>query len=312
MNYQLDAITQISIEQNISKLCNKEDLEKWLNAPSLHEADISSLAQQAKTCLIELFPESLIFTLQHFDTTANPQVLIIKKLPFIGPDASTMAECFLLGVSALMNMNPFTYKNEHQGRLLHHVRANVNYEYSRTSLSSRRELGLHVENAFDPNRPDKMALYCLVGDAGAKTTLYSVSKLQSSLDVHLQEDLMSVGKENQFTFEHPESHSDGIPGQGALFFDMNNGQFGTRFSSFFVKGQSQDAQKLVLDIQDFFKSEKGRADGYCLESGDLILWSNHTILHGRSAYAPDYRPDKQRFLIRMYLSNNQDLPYLRD
>jgi L-asparagine oxygenase len=312
MNYQLDTATQSSIEQRISELFNKEDFEKWLKAPSLYEADISSLAEQAKNCLIDLFPDSLVSTLQQFNNIPDPQMLIIKKLPFVGSNASTEAECFLLGVSALMNMKPFTYKSEHQGRLLHHVKANAKYEYSRSALSSRAELGLHVENAFDSNRPDNMALYCLVGDPGAKTTFYSISKLQSNLNLDLQERIMSVGKENQFIFEHPESHLSGTPGQGALFFETNQERVGTRFTSLLVKGQTEDAQKLIVDIGDFFKSEKGRADGYCLEKGDLILWSNHTILHGRSAYEPNYQPDKHRFLVRMYLSNDKNLPYSRD
>lgn len=312
MNYQLDTAKQSLSEQNIAKSFNQEDLKKWLKAPDLYEPDLLSSAQQAKTYLLDLFPDSLVSTLQQFNNMADPQMLIIKKLPFIGSDACIMAEWILLGLSALMGMKPFTYKNEHQGRLLHHVKPNVKDEYSRTALNSRSELGLHVENTFDPNRPDNMALYCLVGDPGAKTTFYSVSKLRSNLDLDLQELLISVGKENQFVFHPGESHSRGIPDQGALFFDMNDGRFGTRFTSLSMEGQTENAQKLVHSIKDFFNSEKGRADGYCLESGDLILWSNHTILHGRTAYEPNYQPDKHRFLLRMYLSNNQNLPCLRD
>ena len=312
MNYQLDAATQSLMKQKFSKLCNKEDLEEWLKAPNLYEADISSLAEQVKTYLLDIFPDSLVSTLQQVNNMDDPQMLIIKKLPFLGSDVCIMAECFLLGLSALMKMKPFTYKNEHQGRLLHHLKPNVDYEHSQTALNSRSQLGLHVENSFDPNRPDYMALYCLVGDPGAKTTFYSVSKLRSNLDRDLQELFISLGKENQFVFNPGKSHISGIPDQGPLFFDMNDGRFGIRFTSLSMKGQTENAQKLVHSIEDFFNSEKGRADGYCLEPGDLILWSNHTILHGRSAYEPNYQPDKHRFVIRMYLSNNPNLPYLRN
>lgn len=148
----------------------------------------------------------------------------------------------------------------------------------------------------------------VVSDSGAKTALYSVSKLQSNLDPDLQELLTTVGRENQFVFEPGTSHSSGIPDRGALFFDRNDGRVGIRFILLSMKGGSENAQKLVLRIKEFFDSEMGRADGYSLKSGDLILWSNHTILHGRSAY----EPDKRRFLIRMYLSNDQSLPCLRD
>jgi len=167
-------------------------------------------------------------------------MLIIKKLPFIDPDASIMTECFLLGVSVLMNMKPFTYKNEHKWCLLHHVKADVKYEYSRTALSSQVELSLHVENAFDPNRLYNQSLYCFVSDPGSKTTFY---------------------------FEHPHSHTSGTPDQDTLFSDMDDRRFGTRFSSSLVNGQTEDVRKLIHNIEDFFKNEKGQPDGYCLEIG---------------------------------------------
>jgi len=52
------------LKKRISKLFNKEDLEKWLKASSLYEDEISSLAQQTKACLIDLFPDSFVSTLQ--------------------------------------------------------------------------------------------------------------------------------------------------------------------------------------------------------------------------------------------------------
>ncbi|CAF2028624.1 unnamed protein product [Rotaria magnacalcarata] len=285
---------------------------KWITAPNLYTTDIFHLSQRVKNHLINLFPKSLVSDLQQFKNMSDPQMLLIKNLPFIGSEAFPMAECFLLGVSALMSMKPFTYKNEHQGRLFHHIAPNPKYEYSQTALSSRAELELHTENAFDPNRPVNMGLYCLIGDPGAKTTFYSVSKLQSKMNLDLKERLIFIGKKHEFIFEHPESHSSGRSDYGALFFDMTNGQLGTRFCAAFAKGQTERAQKLKLEIRNFLLSENNHPNGYYLEAGDLILWSNYTVLHGRSTYAPNYRPNMQRFLIRMYLTNDQSLPYLRN
>ncbi|CAF1510840.1 unnamed protein product [Didymodactylos carnosus] len=307
--YKVDA--QTPLKSAIENLSQNVQLTQWMAAPATYEYAINEIRQKSHQVLIQYLPDTLLCQLQQFNERSIPQMLIVTGLPFDGLQETELAECFLLGLSSIMNMKPFTYKNEYNGRLLHHVKPDVKHEYSKMGVNSKANLDLHVENAFDPCRPDCMALYCLTGDQAAKTTLYSVTKLLSKMDKSLSDQMESIGKKNEFLFQHPQSFSAGKADVGALIFELPKGETAIRFSTP-LSGRSEEAERLKEQLQRFFNTEEGRPDGYCLQRGDLLIWSNHTNLHGRTAYAPNYEPSAQRLLVRMFMAIDHTLPLLRD
>ena len=63
-----------------------------------------------------------------------------------------------------------------------------------------------------------------------------------------------------------------------------------------------EAEKTILDFYD----ERGLSPELYLdmqlESGDIQFLSNHTIAHSRTAYTDHEDPEKQRHLLRLWLS----------
>lgn len=238
------------LQHEIIKLCQNNSTHLWIEDPALYEGKIQAIRQEAKLVVMDILPASILSSLETFRDLSDPQMLLIKQFPFAGDDACEAVKCLLLGISAVMKMKPFAYRNEHNGRLMHHIRSNIQLEYSPTALGSRTPLNLHVENAFDPNRPDMLGLYCLTGDSAAKTTFYSVVKMYENVDENLRQRLTSVGmEEEEFLFQHPKSHSTGRIGKGALFFDTADGRKATRYATAYTRGQTERAQTLTTDLQ---------------------------------------------------------------
>lgn len=301
------------LETSIESITPHNDLNTWFLDPVMYREEINNLKDQAERIVSQHLPSCLVSDLRNFTALPHPKMLLVRQLPFQEPDKCHLAEVFLLGISALLSMKVFTYASEYNGRLMHHIKPSATEEYSKTALSSRRGVGLHVESAFDPDRPDCMALYCVTGDRHAKTTFYSLSALYSNLNPDLKHRLDTIGRTNEFLFPLPQSHSDGLQlSEGPLIFEHSTGETRTRYSSAFVEGSTIRSQELKADLESYFSSEKGCPDGHCLASGDLILWYNHTIMHGRTSYIPNYLSNAQRFLVRMYLSSDQSLPYARN
>jgi hypothetical protein len=276
-----DIETSASFKSDIESLCEDVQLTLWLVEPTTYLDEIINIRQKSQQIVMKYLPEALLREFEQFNLRPVPQMLIIKQLPFEGPQESELTECFLLGISGVMK--PFTYKNEHNRRLLHHV------------------------------QPDSMALYCLIGDPAAMTTLYSLAKLYSNVDKNLRDQLESVSRSNEFIFKNPQSFTDGKVDEGALIFDLANGEKTIRFDKpLHLYGRTDEAQRLTEQLLHFFNTKEGRPDGYSLQRGDMLIWSNHTNIHGRTAYAPDYMPSDKRFVIRMLMASNHALPLSRD
>lgn len=300
------------LKHDISNVAKENNVQMWLSDPMKYENEIDALREEVKIILMKHLPQSLVTVLGSFPDISGEKILIVKQLPFERPEEYNLVEIFLLGISNLMPAKPFSYKDSYRDRFLHHVKPDPSSEYTKTAYSSRGELGLHVENSYDSNRPDSLALYCITGDQHALTTFYSLTKLYENLDPELKNRLDTIGRKNEFLFIVPTSHADRSGcSRNAVIFDQANGQVGIRYSEDYVQPQTPEAEQLKNDLTTFFKSDIGCPSGYCLGTGDLIIWHNHSMLHGRTAFAPNYQPNAGRFLIRMFLSHNLELPYQR-
>ena len=269
------------LKHDIGNVAKEKDIQVWLTDPMKYENEIDALREEVKVILLKHFPKLLVSTLKSFPDLPGEKILLVKQLPFEGPNEYELVEIFLLGISKLMPTKPFSYKDAYHGRFLHHVKPDPSAEYTKTAYSSRGELGLHIEDSYDSNRPDSMALYCLTGDQHALTTFYSLTKLYSNLEQDLKDRLNTIGRKNEFVFKVPESHLDrSAYSQGAIIFDQPTGEMAIRYSSDYVQAQTHETQQLKDDMRTFFESDIGRPSGYCLSTGDLIIWHNHSISAG--------------------------------
>jgi alpha-ketoglutarate-dependent taurine dioxygenase len=299
----------LKLKNQISQLNAHRDFPIWLRDPKRYQSEIRDLAKVSASVLRENLEIDTLENLEscQFDYPEK-RIMLIKNFPFSEEKYLDSAEQILLGISNVMNMQAFTYKAEHKGRLLHHIRPTPGFENSATGLSSLTKLPPHIECTFDENRPDWQALYCLIPDSGAKTTFITTERLFQLMPQDLRQEVNELGWEHLFEFSPPASHSCGQPNVGPLFYTMPDGNIGTRYSSYRTKGITAESDTLLKKLQNFVANLD--LDGVNLEAGDLLVWSNHTLVHGRTAFRA--KEDKKRFLIRMYLEGDLNLPIFRE
>ncbi len=71
-----------------------------------------------------------------------------------------------------------------------------------------------------------------------------------------------------------------------------------------------DKQKAALALLEEVMEEDGMALEFDLEPGDIMIASNHVVLHGRTAFVDDGGPGAQRHMLRLWLTipNGRPLP----
>ena len=291
-------------------------LGRYLREPEKYATEISDLENKNASILESHLNSDLLkklYSLNNPNTTVDtnpPALILIKNFPFTGVKDLEQAEQLLLGISKLVNMNTFSYRDEHDGRLIDHIKPIRKHINSLTSLGSLRDLPMHVDSAFDTNRPNYMALYCITSHSSAVTKFLSINKFFELVPPTLRNEMLSIGFSNQFLFSSPDSHTKVQHAQGSLFYNISNSQFGSRYSSSRNTGVTEEANKLLKNVKGFLESKyRSMIDGYILEPGDLVIWSNEALLHGRSAFNSEN--DDDRFLARVYLAKNNLLPRVR-
>lgn len=70
------------------------------------------------------------------------------------------------------------------------------------------------------------------------------------------------------------------------------------------------AQRDALDLLIEVMEEDGMALEFDLQTGDVLIASNHTVLHGRTAFEDHDEPTSQRHMLRLWLTipNGRPLP----
>lgn len=257
-------------------------IDEFLKKPLENFERLNEIKKISSENLVEHLDSECVSKLKSFNTD-NPacEMIIIKNFPFTEANQADQAEQILLGLSFLLKMSLFTYENEYNGRLLHHIRPRLDAQYLSHSASSKAELKLHTENSFDKFRPDYQALYCLKGNLQAMTTYLSVSRLLKSFTTEKKSEMLVNGMKNNFLHITPASHSKGLNQKGELFYRQADNSIGIRYGHGLINGLNDESEKLLKELEEKMFLNRG---GIVLEDGDLCIWSNHTVLHGRSAY----------------------------
>lgn len=290
---------------------NTHKLNTYLEDAKNYKEEIISLQKHNAFVLKNHIQPDILSKIQSINST-DCDFIILKKFPFTDMKNVNEAEQVLIGLSYLLGLKPFSYVSEYQGRLIHQIKPKKEKENDYHSASSMSDLEFHNENSFDNNRPDFLMLYCLKSDKNAATTFLSVRKLFESLSEEQKIRFLSIGLKNIFLHLSSNSHEcNPIKNQSSLFsYNLSSKMFPIemRYSPLTI-GLNQEANDLLVELRsiiDYLKTE------IVLESGDVCIWFNHGYLHGRSAYKPDFNNEKNiRFLLRMFLSRNFNLPMIR-
>ena len=158
---------------------------------------------------------------------------------------------------------------------------------------------MHTETPFREFSPDYIALLCLRGDptGQAKTRVCDIGKIIDSLSDYDREILKSP----YFAFEtdNPAIQINGKSLTSPMpIITIRNGDY--------VFEYVHDLVAICEDAQKVFDTLKEKValsiTNVFLESGDLIIIDNSHMVHGRSAYEPNY-DGKDRWLQRLLLTS---------
>lgn len=275
-------------------------------SPSTQVNMFTSMAKNASKGL----PKRIMSALKEFKASQDG-CLLIKGLPInkkyiLTPENNKfhVGETTLLSrVQAIINEylgNMVSYEAEGNGRLFQDMVPNQELALTQTSLSSKKELELHTEQAFSEMRPDYLSLACLKGDINAKTYIMHVQNILDRFTLYetklLTRELWEIGVDQSFIMNGCSSNL-----RGPLsILNLKNGEFELIFDQDLMIGLTEEASDLVDKIIDLYYEFREHC---VLESGDILILNNHKVVHGRSAFSPLFN-GHDRFVIRSFIMKN--------
>lgn len=235
-----------------------------------------------------------------------PQDLNLAKTP--GLDLPLVKDTYVseycLSLFATILGEPFNYIQEENGNIFRNIRPTRRNEKEQTSDGSKVDLELHTEIAFHPFKPDYLMLYCLRGDRNkeAFTLVSSLSKVLEQLDAKSTQIL----RDKQFltgidvSFGNPDKTK--YWGESIPVLYGPEDRLMITYDLDLMVGLTEEARnalevlkKAILKVQE----------KVCLQPGDLLIFNNRRVIHGRTAFKA-YYDGYDRWLQRVYVSTDKE------
>lgn len=237
----------------------------------------------------------------------GPGFLIMTGLDQVGePEYKTT----LLWVSAALGA---VLPQDRDGTIVRHVRDRgtaIGEGESARYADSRYGGHLHTDGAERPFPvPDYFTLLCVrAAKAGGSLRLVPVDHLRSGLSA--QPELLSLLEQN-FHFDRRGDQEPGEPrttSKPVLFLSPHGKNAVTYLRRYIDVGHSHpdverltDDQRRALDTFDSLLDDPALAIEGRMAPGELAVFDNTRILHGRTEFKDDKRPDRARLLYRTWV-----------
>ena len=188
------------------------------------------------------------------------------------------------------------YKVEYQGNIFHHLVPDEEHADEQSSLGYANELSAHrdVEHIPDPGNPNYLCLLCRVPAPSAHTIIYPNERIIEKLDEHTQNVLQT-----EFPFIPPATFGNGeltmLP-----ILTQEGYHSSIRWGNILESALSDESTEAYMKLKSAIRQVRNEsAQIICLQTGDLLLFNNHRILHGRTRFKLD--KNCRRHLIRCYV-----------
>jgi Fe(II)/alpha-ketoglutarate-dependent arginine beta-hydroxylase len=207
--------------------------------------------------------------------------------------AAIREELVLLLVASVVG-DPFGWRGQQNGRLVHDVCPGRGQEAALTSASSRLPLALHTEDVFHPCRGDYVALLCLRNPDQVGTTV-------AGLDTgRLPEETRRILHQHRFRFFPDDSHAESpeygggpLPDAEARPHEVAPVLFGPpedpylRIDADFSRPEPGDgrAGEALRECAQLLAESARRI---VLSPGELAFLDNYRVVHGRDRFTPRY------------------------
>lgn len=215
------------------------------------------------------------------------------------PEGKTtfVTELFLLGLARLAGLDVFGYDNEKAGAFLHQV-CPVPGKEETISSNGSGNFGLHTEGPHLRHAPEFFFLYCLRGNREAMSPLVRLEDIEADLSGQHLDVLMQP----RFLFRAGDSYDGPKEPIAQPILYHAYGQPCIRYHDHNVTAMIGDFEAAGALIA-LRKAVERNQVWTVLYPGDLVFFSNETVLHGRTGFPVEY-DGNQRWLQRCYLTRD--------
>jgi L-asparagine oxygenase len=233
-------------------------------------------------------------------------LLILRNLPVdnaLLPETPTVPESVEhhatppVAVTALISQDlgeVVAYRGEKSGALVQNVVPVPGREKSQSNAGSAL-LELHTENAFHPNRPDFVCLFCLRNDhSGTAGTL--VSSIRRALPL-MSDQVVDVLMSPRFVTQPPPSFHAGNPAPRHPVLDGDRCDPNVRVDFCATSPLDEEAAGAMETLRTAFLDA---AAMLVLQPGELAFIDNRLSVHGRTSFEPRY-DGRDRWLHRTFV-----------
>lgn len=300
-----------------------DDLEK-----ETAEADDQRLAEAAYRAASRLGP-NLRHPLDSMRLHERPVGLVLSGFPIdddsIGPSPESWRavpplrrqELFLLLISAPLGQ-PFGYRTQQDGRLVHDILPIRGDEDEQLGSSSATELTWHTEDAFHESRCDYLALLCMRNDEATSTTLAipDLSRLSDESRRILAQPLFQImPDDSHFAVRNPLASANG---DTAAYFDAINQRTAApphiavlsgpvshpylRIDPAYMSAvtEDSDAARALAEVSALIE---GALTEVSIRPGEVLLLDNYRAVHGRRPFEARY-DGRDRWLKRVNVTRD--------
>jgi L-asparagine oxygenase len=278
--------------------------------------DYEDFLDEARGALFRHLPRELLRSIGAVKSNPDPPgLLVIENLPVdeLGPTPAdgrrspfkrtSCSEAFLLGVASLLG-EPLTFDVEKGMDLVHDVCPVRGSERELTNRGSAVDLGFHTERAaFDTDR--WLLLWCNRADHD-RVAVTPVADIRDALP-HLEPEVVAELRKPHYRFRVPYIFDAVVPPEARL---SDPGPV--------LSGPESCAKLRVAlygDVTQVLTPDAGRAldrlgqalgrvaRNLRLESGNMVILSNHLVAHGRSSFAARF-DGSDRWLQRVHVAES--------
>ena len=176
------------------------------------------------------------------------------------------------------------YSQEQNGNLIHNVLPIPQQALNQISSSSETALALHTELAFHPYKPDYVFLMCLREDLSVLTTYAVLNDILTCLS----DETIAVLHQEWFTTTIDLSFIlNGAVDKTISTTVLTTTNDGVTFTydEALIKPVNELADAALKEL----KVAVNKSIRYvALETGDLLILNNRTVVHGRNPFKPKY------------------------
>jgi len=176
------------------------------------------------------------------------------------------------------------YSQEQNGNLIHNIIPLPQQALNQISSSSETALALHTELAFHPYKPDYVFLMCLREDLSVLTTYAVLNEILT----HLSKETIAVLHQQWFTTTIDLSFIlNGAVDKTIPTTVLTTTDEGVTFT--YDEALTKPVNELADVALKELKIAINKSIRYvALETGDLLILNNKTVVHGRNMFKPKY------------------------